>query len=112
MKCDGYKTKRFDSVSYVDAMAVHNQDEKELVIFAVNRSETEAADLEAKLDAFGCAKVAEHVVLSHEDKDAVNSPENPMNVAPKANGESAVENGVLNAKLAPYSWNMIRIALA
>ena len=35
-----------------------------------------------------------------------------MNVAPKANGESAVENGMLNAKLAPYSWNMIRIALA
>lgn len=112
VKCDGYKTRRFDNVSYVDAMAVHNQEANELVIFAVNRSETEAADLEAKLDAFGCAKVLEHVVLSHEDKDAVNSPENPMNVAPKANGESAVENGALHAKLAPYSWNMIRIALA
>ena len=107
--CDGYRTRRHDFVPYIDAMAVWNEAEGEVVLFAVNRSETEEATLDVDLECFGASAVIEHVVLTHENPDAVNSPEHPDCVVPHADGITKVDAEGVHAQLVPYSWNMIRL---
>ncbi|MBQ6803141.1 MAG: alpha-N-arabinofuranosidase [Clostridia bacterium] len=109
--CDGYKTRRYENVPWVDSVAVWNQEENEIVVFAVNRSQDESAQVEINMESFGKASLIEHVVLEHEDKDATNTAQNPDNVKPHAGGNTVVGERGAVVTLNPYSWNMIRLAL-
>ena len=111
VECEGYRTNLHSFVPYIDAMAVWNTEKKEAVLFAVNRSEGEKATLDINLESFGEAKIIEHVVLVHEDCDAINTAENPDNVVPHADGKTPVDADGVHVQLAPYSWNMIRLSV-
>lgn len=111
VKCDTYDSNKIKKVPYVEAVAVLNEEETELTVFAVNRSLEESIDLSIDLRQFPNASVIEHIVLEHEDLKAVNSAKEPDHVAPHNNGvtEIIVEEAV--AVLPKQSWNVIRLKL-
>ena len=55
-------------------------------------------------------QVKEHILMQNDDLKAVNTEENPNNVAPKTGGNSKVDDGILTAVLEKKSWNVIRLA--
>ncbi|MDO4357664.1 MAG: alpha-N-arabinofuranosidase, partial [Clostridia bacterium] len=60
--------------------------------------------------AFGDMKVDEHILLIHDDVKAVNTEENPNNVAPVKGPGGIFEDGKLKIWLPKLSWNVIRLA--
>lgn len=103
-----YDGKTFTDVPYLEAVAVEN--EKELTIFAVNRSQTEALPLRVDLRAFGACRVLEHSALWSENPYATNGPGQEV-IVPRSVAGSAVDGGSLQAVLPPMSWNTIRLRL-
>ena len=109
VEAPAYETKKYGQVSCLDSVAVYNDRADELVIFAVNKDLTEDLALTAQLRQFAGYDLLEHVILADEDLYAVNTEEHPDRIAPAPCGDSAVENGTLNAVLRHKSWNMIRL---
>ena len=104
-----YTDKEFGDVPYLESTATYDELTGGVTIFAVNRSETEALSIEADLRGFGTLSVAEHIVLAHDDLKAVNSLAHPDTVVPKAGTGAQVVEGRLTARLAPLSWNVLRL---
>ncbi|MBQ6173028.1 MAG: alpha-N-arabinofuranosidase [Clostridia bacterium] len=111
VKSPVYDCSDFDAVPFVDAAATAD-DDGNVTIFAVSRSTDEATELTGDLRAFGDLRVAEHIVLTHSDVKAVNTEENPDNVAPVTVTGDTLEGGKLTAVLPPQSWNVIRLTRA
>ena len=107
--CPTYENKRHGTVPYVDSVCIYNEEQDELVVFAVNKDLEEDFSVTMELRQFADYHIAEHVVLHDEDLFAVNSEANPNRVVPFASTESNVENGILTANPKHKSWNMIRL---
>ena len=105
-----YDCKDYEKVPLVDAAAVLG-DDGSLTIFAVNRSMDADITLECDLRAFGKMKVEEHIVLHHDDVKAVNTEENPNEVAPKKARAGKEADGGAAIKLPALSWDVIRLAV-
>ncbi len=105
MESPVYDSKLFDGVPMADASAVL-RDDGTLAVFVVNRSLTEDIELTVDLRAFGNLAVKDHVMLKNDDLKAVNTEENPNNVAPVKGPGGKVEDGVLTVKLEKLTWNM------
>ena len=103
-----YDCKDFEKVPLVDAAAVTG-DDGSVTIFALNRDMQEDIMLNCDLRAFPGLKIGEHIVLHHDDVKAVNTEENPDNVAPKKVRGGKIDGGKLNMKLPALSWNVIRL---
>lgn len=104
VECDTYAAGNRDAIPYVDSSIVWNEEKKELTVFAVNRNMEDSMEVCLDLEGFGDLKLAEHMVLNHEDMKAVNSPEKPENIVPKKGA------GVADGKvtLEPHSYNIVR----
>jgi alpha-N-arabinofuranosidase len=105
----GYDAVHGDNVGYVDVSGVHNEEEGTLTFFAVNRHGSESIDVDVSLEGFGAASVIDHQVMTHRDLRAVNTGANQANVAPAKGTGAKVDGKVLSVKLAPYSYQMIRL---
>ena len=105
-----YQNKKYGTVPFVDAVAVYNGEQEEVVVFAVNKSLSEDIQLTMPLRQFTDFRVAEHIRLHHEDLYAVNTEAAPDVVTPAACSGSSVTDGVLTAQLSAKSWNMIRLS--
>jgi len=108
LTCNTYSSGKFTGVPYVDEVTVYNEQEGELVIFAVNRSETEEIALSCDIENFRAEEVIAHTAMHHPDKKATNL-NNHEEVKPHETGTAAIDGGTLRAVLQPLSWNMIRI---
>ena len=53
-------------------------------------------------------KMIEHIVLTGNDLNAVNSFEKPDNVAPRSLPVVNGENGAFNIEIEKLSWNVLR----
>ena len=104
-----YYTKKYGDVSCVDSIAIYNDERDEVVLFAVNKDLDEDIEVSMDLRQFADYKIIEHVLLTNDDLFAVNTEENPGNVAPVTCENSKVENGTLTTLLQKHSWNMIRL---
>ncbi len=109
MDCECYDTQELKNIPYVESVAVYQEEVGELTIFAVNRSLDETIELSTVLQDLGEFEVMEHLVLAHENLNAVNTRENPNEVLPHANGSSEVMNGQIRSQLSKQSWNVIRL---
>jgi alpha-N-arabinofuranosidase len=89
--------------------AVHKPESGELVLFALNRSLDEPLELEADLRAFSALQVTQWAALVHDDLKALNTKEQPANVAPKELSGADVTAGKLTVTLPPASWNVMRL---
>ena len=61
---------------------------------------------------FSAARVADHQVMTDVDLEAVNTLNAPLAVAPRKGSDAEVKDGRLTAMLPPYSYQIIRLALA
>lgn len=64
------------------------------------------------LHAFGNLRIAEHILLHHDDVKAVNTEENPYNVAPKTGPGGVIDGETATLKIPALSWNVIRFEKA
>ena len=103
-----YDCSDYEGVPYLDTSATLGEDGS-VTIFAVNRDPEEAMELEADLRCFGGLRVKEHIVLHHDDVKAVNTEENPDNVAPAQGDCGRMDGGRLTIALPALSWNVIRL---
>ena len=104
-----YTNPVFDAVPMLDAVAVLNEEDEELTIFAVNRSQEEHLSLEGDIRGLAEYKVIEHIVLENSDPLARNTIDHPGNVQPHSKSKAEFAKGRLLANLPPLSWNVIRL---
>ncbi len=104
-----YDDKEFDAVPYLESVAVWNQAEDSVTVFALNRNLDAPLRLEADARAFQGYRVLEHIAMTSDDLRAFNTRENPNRVTPAAVNNARLDDGQLSANLAPASWNVIRL---
>ncbi|MBY0202919.1 MULTISPECIES: alpha-N-arabinofuranosidase [Paenibacillus] len=104
-----YDTKEITDVPYLEGIAVHNEEQGEVTVFAVNRHLQESLPLEVDLRSFGKCTLIEHIVLEADDLKAVNTAAQPNNVVPHNRGGAVVSDTLITASLAKASWNVIRL---
>lgn len=109
VKSPVYSNKEFGDVPYLESVVTHDPETGSLTILAVNRSTDSELPVEAELRYFPKGKVKEHIVLEHADRNACNTAEKPDAVVPHSRGTAALREGRLQARLAPLSWNVIRL---
>ena len=97
---------------YVDIAGVHDEAGRALTFFVVNRHASETIELDVALDGFGAAKLVDCQVMTAASLEAVNTAKAPLTVAPRTEAIASLADGRLNAKLAPYSYQMIRLNVA
>ncbi len=105
----GYDCEHGDNIGYVDVSGVHNEEDGTISFFAVNRHASETIEVALSLEGFGAATVLDHQVMTHENLRAVNTATEQTNVAPSKGSGANVDGKVLSVKLAPYSYQMIRV---
>jgi alpha-N-arabinofuranosidase len=104
-----YSNPTYDTVSLLDAVAVLNEQDEELTIFAVNRSQEEPLSLVGDLRGIGEYQMLEHIVLENPDPLARNTLDYPNRVGPHSKGRAEFTKGQLSATLPALSWNVIRL---
>ncbi|MFE9747375.1 alpha-N-arabinofuranosidase [Saccharothrix saharensis] len=104
-----YETKRFGAVPVVDAVATHDEESGDTVVFAVNRHRSEPVDLRVGLAAFGDVEVAEAWLVHDPDGSATNTEADPDRVVPKPQ-EATIADGELHTVLPPVSWTAVRLS--
>ena len=104
-----YDNATYGSVPYLDVSAAWNDAESEIVLFLVNRHESEAMEMLLTAGGFGKAEVLEHVALQSPDPLSSNTRENPRAVVPRALPAAASDGEAIRARIPPFSWNMLRL---
>ncbi len=108
VKCDTYESVHGDA-PFIDSVVLKDEENKTLTIFAVNKDLENDFELSADLRQFEGCKVAEHILLTHDDVKAINTEENPNNVIPVTCSNSKIDGGHLTSILPSKSWNVIRL---
>lgn len=104
-----YNTSNYNDVPVVDCVSVLNEEREELTIFAINKSE-EAILLSIDARDFKNCSVKEHIVLKHENLNAVNTSDKPLEISPALCRNTIIhDNGYAESILDKYSWNVIRL---
>jgi len=106
-----YDCRQFKNVPYLESIAVHNESQKEIVIFAVNRSVTEEMEFITNLDGFEITEILEFSELAGYDVKQTNTNKNIV-VVPKPRIDATINEKDVVATIKPLSWNMIRVKLA
>jgi len=109
IKSPVYHDEEYDAVPFVDGVAVADDKNGSLTIFAVNKNLEEDVTLEGDARDYADYNVIEHIVMTNDDIMAGNTSDNPDNIAPKSNGNAVLEDGKLSATLLKASWNVIRM---
>lgn len=104
-----YDNPTFGDVPYLHATATWDEARAEVTIFAVNRAVAEPLPLIVDARGFPDYDVVEHLVLAHGDRKARNTRSSPETVQPHAEGNAYQDAGEIHARLAPLSWNVIRL---
>lgn len=103
-----YDTNKYTDVPQLDSAVVHNEEEKTLTIFALNRHLHDGLDLDIDVRGFEHYQIVAHTVLEHSDLKAVNTKEYQP-VKPHDQGQSTLQDGKLEARLPSASWHVIRL---
>ncbi len=109
VSCPKYDCKDFTDVPYLETVAVWNEEDQEVTLFAVNRDLEGDLLVELDLKGFEGYKLAEHIALENSDLHAVNTVKVPGTVRPHVRTDS-VQDGAIH--LHPASWNVIRFKKA
>jgi alpha-L-arabinofuranosidase len=105
-----YPTARFGDVPVLDAVATHDLESGEAVVFVVNRDVSEPLDLRVSLAALGELRLVEAWTLGGGDPYDRNTADEPDRVRPRHLEARVLPDGTLSASLPPVSWSAIRLA--
>lgn len=105
-----YDSRNFCDVPYVESAVVKDEESGELTLFAVNRNLTDSINVDFTLYGFEGYRAVEHIAMECDDLKAVNTPLDPMKVAPYVRKDSVEElgGGAFTVNLNPASWNVVR----
>ncbi len=103
-----HDTKQYTDVPDVDSLAVVNEENGELTVFAVNRDMTDTIPLSVKLINFTNYKPVEYIEMSGYDLESTNTADSSP-VVPKKRPLPVLTENALTVKLNPLSWNVIRL---
>ncbi len=109
VKSPVYEAKQYGEAAFLDCVVVNNEEEEELVIFAVNKDLEEDMEVTLDLRQFSDYQIVEHIVMHDEDLKAVNTESNPDRIKPANGGYSKLDSGRLTSKFQSKSWNVIRL---
>ncbi len=107
-ECESYTTTSGRSVPCLETAAVWNEENRELTVFAVNKSD-QPMQLSTILSGFGDLAPAGHLTMHGYGFKETNTADNPENVIPHDDGKTTVSGDTAVSELAPYSWNVIRL---
>ena len=107
VESEKYDCKEFTDVPYIESIATL-EDDGSVTVFAVNRDAAEDTVMEIDLRAFGDLRIAEHILLHHDDVNAVNTEDAPDTVIPAAGPGGTVDGGRAEVCLPALSWNVLR----
>jgi alpha-L-arabinofuranosidase len=105
-----HPTAQYGEAPVVDAVATHDEERGELVVFVVNRHPVDDVRLSVDLHAFPGARLEAATMLADDDWRAANTQEQPDRVRPRQHPDASVEDGALRAVLPAISWNVLRLA--
>ena len=105
--CPKYDCKQYTDVPYLESIATYDEENEELVVFCVNKSQDESAVINVNLLDFDGYRPKEFISMDGYDKNDVNSIENPF-VKPHTNALPTVDGSVATIEVKPFSWNVIR----
>jgi alpha-N-arabinofuranosidase len=105
-----YETAKYGDVALVDAIATHDSDSGQAVLFIVNRSVDEAVEVNADVRGLAPRSLQEAITLADDDLNATNNGARPNRVVPRALQDVGLDGGTLCVRLPPVSWSMVRLA--
>ena len=100
-----HNTSNHSDVTDIEAVAVISDDERQLTVFAVNRTRISEINFEADLKALDGFKLTTWQALESLDMTAVNKEGCEM-VRPVTKDSFTFEGGILKTSLQPASWNV------
>ena len=106
-----YDCQSYDAVPMIDATATL-ADDGSVTVFCVNRGMEDDIALDIDLREFGELVPAEHILMTHPDVNAVNTEDNPLNVAPVAGPGCTMDGGKATLVVPHLSWNVLRFVPA
>ncbi len=107
--CPAYDTKNHEKVPYLECAVTYNQENGNIVIFAVNRSDDQNIELSMDLRDFPAVSPQSHIELSHPNLDVANTMDHPSEVEPKSKPLPKRISDSLVIGLSPLSWNVITL---
>ena len=102
-----YDCSDYEGVPTIDTAATLS-DDGSVTVFCVNRDLSEPCLLDLDLRSFGDLRMTDHIVLHHDDVKAINTEENPFNVAPATLPLTELDSGRAQIPIPPLSWNVLR----
>jgi alpha-N-arabinofuranosidase len=103
-----HDTMDYTDVTDVESIAVWNEEKDEVTVFAVNRSVTDDIVLDLDLRSFKDYKLAEHIVLEHNDMKAVNTADTQAVTPKTVSDRTELDGDLYRANLTKTSWNVLR----
>ena len=108
VKSPKYDSKNFSDIPYLDSIVIYNKENKEAVLFSVNRSDKECIETEIQFGGFKIEKIIEFSTLSGFDIKMTNGADKDI-VKPSECKDIEINNDIISVKFPTLSWNMIRI---
>lgn len=111
-QCEGpvYSCDEFSRVLYVDSISVWNDEDDELVYFAVNRDEENVQEVSLELSDFSVKGIVESISMTAADKKMTNQFDHDA-VKPELVKNTQLTEKEAKIKLKPLSFNMVRLKL-
>ena len=109
IKSPVHSTAKHGEITDVEAVAVYNEENEEVTVFAVNRNLEEDLELCMDVRSFEGYEGVEHIVLYSGSLKLCNSA-GEEKVAPAVQAAPSVDHGSASIKLNRGSWNVIRFA--
>jgi alpha-N-arabinofuranosidase len=96
----------------LDAVATHDRETGETVLFVVNRGLSEPLDIRVGIAALGEVQVIESWVVGGADPYDRNTAAEPDRVCPVHLDARVLGDRTISARLPPVSWSAIRLGTA
>ncbi len=98
-------------VPYLKLSVVDNAAEGTVTLFMLNRHLDETLTVDAQVRGFGTLSVAEAHELHHGNLKATNTKDRPNEVKPAPLNRVEISDDHLRVRLAPASWNVVRLSV-
>ncbi len=102
-----YDCKEFTDVPYLESIATYDEENDEMTVFCVNKSQDEGAVIDINLLDFDGFAPVEFISMDGHSKYDVNGIDNPF-VKPHNNELPLVDGKTVTLDIKPFSWNVLR----
>jgi alpha-N-arabinofuranosidase len=102
------KETKYGDTPVCAAAAVYKNEEKEVTLFVMNTDLKDSLLLDLNFSSFGKATPFEHICLRNNDKNAVNTLQNPQAVVPERLTVNSKAEEAVQIQIPKASWNTLR----